>query len=87
MGHPQPAIPLTNENITAEGILNGTLKRKLSKSIDMRFDWLKDIALSGNNLQSTNLADYPTEHHAGKHHRKLRAIYLYIKKKCKGALK
>jgi len=28
MGHLQPATPLTTDNNTAEGILNGTIKQK-----------------------------------------------------------
>ena len=86
MGHPQPATPLTTDNSTAEGILNGTLKQKRSKSIDMRFYWIKDrVTLKQFAVHwepgKYNLADYPTKHHAGKHHRKVRPIYLYIKNK------
>ena len=35
MGHPQPPTPLTTDNVTAKGILAGTIKQKRSKSIDM----------------------------------------------------
>eukprot|EP00536_Pseudo-nitzschia_multiseries_P005706 jgi/Psemu1/191192/e_gw1.110.12.1 len=47
LGHPQPATPLKTDNNTAEGILNGTIKQKRSKAIDMRFYWLKDRAEQG----------------------------------------
>ena len=82
LGHPQPATPLTTDNNTAEGILNGTIKQKRSKSIDMRFNWLKDrVARKQFTVHwepgKYNLADYPSKHHAGKHHRKVRDIYLY----------
>ena len=82
MGHPQPATPLTTDNNTAEGILNGTIKQKRSKAIDMRFNWLKDrVARKQFTVHwepgKYNLADYPSKHHAGKHHRKVRDIYLY----------
>ena len=86
MGHPQLATPLTTDNITAEGIMNGTLKQKRSKSIDMRFNWLKD-RVKRKQFAVTwapgkyNLADYPTKHHSARHHRRVRPIYLYIKNK------
>ena len=83
MGHPQPPTPIRTDNQAANGIITGTFKRKRSKAIDMRFHWIKDritqkqFALDwapGN----TNLADYPTKHHSGKHHKKVRPIYLHI---------
>ena len=42
MGHPQPATKMKTDNMTAQGILTGTIKQKRSKAIDMRFYWLKD---------------------------------------------
>eukprot|EP00536_Pseudo-nitzschia_multiseries_P001199 jgi/Psemu1/180551/e_gw1.15.67.1 len=83
LGHPQPANPLKTYNNTAEGILNGTIKQKRSKPIDMRFYWLRDRAKQGqSNIfwepGKHNLANYPTKHHpAGSHHKKVRSIYLY----------
>ena len=62
------------------------MKQKRSKSIDMRFHWLKDrveqkqIAVNwAPGIE--NLGDYPTKHHFGSHHRKVRPIYLYLKDK------
>jgi len=87
------ATPLTTNNNTAEGILTGTIKQKRSKAIDMRFYWLIDrVTQKQFAVQwepgKNNLADYPTKHHSGSHHRKSRPIYLYIEKKvqklCKG---
>lgn len=82
LGHPQLATPMKTDNNTAEGILNGTIKQKRSKAIDMRFYWLKDRAEQGQfNIfwepGKHNLADYPTKHHLGSHHKKVRSIYLY----------
>ena len=82
MGHPQPATPMNTDNQTATGILNGTIKQKRSKAIDMRFYWLKDRAEQGQfDIKwvpgKYNLADYFTKHHPGSHHRKVRPIYLY----------
>jgi hypothetical protein len=42
VGHLQPPTPLHTDNSTAFGILNKTIKQKRSKSMDMRYHWLKD---------------------------------------------
>ena len=86
MGHKQPATPIQTDNITAHGILNGTIEQKRSKCIDMKFYWLKDrveqkqIAV---NLAPgiKKLGDYSIKHHVGIHHRKVCPIYLYVKDK------
>lgn len=42
-GHPQPATLLLQiDNSIAIGIMNGTIKQRRSKAIDMRIYWLKD---------------------------------------------
>ena len=83
MGHPQPATKMITDNNTAEGIIKGTLKQKRSKSIDMRFYWLKDQQEQGQfdicwEPGKINLADYTTKHHASSHHKRLRPIYLFM---------
>ena len=35
MGHPQPPTPIQTNNLSTCGIINGTMKQKRSKSIDM----------------------------------------------------
>lgn len=35
IGHPQPPTPICTDNLSACGIINGTMKQKRSKSIDM----------------------------------------------------
>eukprot|EP00536_Pseudo-nitzschia_multiseries_P015592 jgi/Psemu1/43163/gm1.43163_g len=82
LGHPQPATLMKTDDNTAEGILNGTIKQKRSKAIDMRFYWLNDRAEQGQfNIfwepGKHNLAVYPSKHHQGSHHRRVRPIYLY----------
>jgi hypothetical protein len=66
MGHKQPATPLLCDNEFAIGLATDTIKQKRSKSIDMRFHWLRDrirqgqfrmIHLSGKLI----LADYFTK--------------------------
>lgn len=41
LGHPQPSSPIQVDNKCASGILNNTVKQSRSKSIDMRFYWVK----------------------------------------------
>ena len=83
LGHPQPPTAITTDNSTANGIINGEFKQKRSKAIDMRFHWIKN-RIDQNQLQltwapgSTNLGDYPTKHHTGTHHRRVRPIYLHV---------
>jgi hypothetical protein len=42
LGHTQPPTPLRTDNSTAFGIVNETIKQKLSKAMDMRYQWLTD---------------------------------------------
>ncbi len=41
MGHPESASLVVTKNNTASGVMNGTLKQKFSKAMDMHFYWLK----------------------------------------------
>ena len=81
MGHPQPPAPIKTDNSTATGIINGTIKQKRSKAIDMRFCWLKDRVEQNQfkvcwDAGEHNLADCPTEHHSGEHHKQWRPTML-----------
>jgi hypothetical protein len=83
LGHKQPSTgsPFETDNNTAQGILNSKMRRKLSKSFDMRYWWMKDRINQGQfNLiwapGKLNLADYFTKHHPPWHHRKMRYKYL-----------
>ena len=72
------------DNVTARGILAGTIKQTRSKAIDMWFYWLKDQTAQGQSGRfwepgKHNLADYPTKHHSGAHHQAVQPIYLYNK--------
>ena len=42
LGYPQPPTPIFCDNECAVGLSNGTITQKKSKSMDMRFDWVKD---------------------------------------------
>ena len=66
MNWPQPPTPIQVENSTAVGIVNHTIKQKMS--MDMQFYWVTDRIKQGQfriywRPGSTNLANYPTKHH------------------------
>ena len=82
MGWPQPATPITTDNNVAQGIINGTVKQKRSKAIDMRFYWLRDRVEQGQFIihwrpGMTNLGDYFTKHFSATHHKEVRPLYLH----------
>ena len=59
-----------------------TIKQKRSKTFDRQFWWLKDreAQLQFHVIWDAgiyNLADYPTKHHTGQHHKLVRPIYLF----------
>jgi hypothetical protein len=82
MGHTQPPMPLRTDNSTAFGILNDTIKQKISKSMDMRYHWLTyrvrqkqfDVYWQPGR---ENLGDYHTKHHSAQHHKDMRGLILY----------
>jgi hypothetical protein len=47
LGHPQPPTPMETYNTTATGYINGTIKQKRTKAMDMRFYWIKDRVKQG----------------------------------------
>jgi hypothetical protein len=47
MGHPQPPTPLHCDNEVAIGLATNTINLKMSKSLDMRFHWLRDRVQQG----------------------------------------
>jgi hypothetical protein len=42
MGHPQPPTPIFCDNEVAIGLATDSINLKMSKSLDMRFHWLRD---------------------------------------------
>ena len=82
MGHPQPGpTPVTTDNSTAVGLTLDTMIPKASKSMDMRFQWLK--CRRAQSLfrflwakASKNRADLPSKHHPAKHHLWIRPRYV-----------
>jgi hypothetical protein len=82
LGHKQPATPLRTNNSTAYIILNETIKQIRSKSMDMKYYWLKDRVCQQQfdvywRPGKDNLGDYHTKHHPAQHHQCMRPILLH----------
>ena len=80
MGHAQPPTPVQTDNTTASGIVNGTMKQRRIKAMDMRFHRIKDqIAQKQFEVYwrrgENNRADYMTKNHPVSHHRNIRPTY------------
>ena len=82
LGHPQPPTPISCDNETAVGIVNGTVKRQRSRMFEMRYFYCCDqvekryfSVMWAPGLE--NLADYPSKHHPPAHHKHVRPIYLH----------
>jgi len=83
LGHPQPPTPIHVDNTTAVGIVNNTIKRQRSRSMEMRYFWLLDQeAQKYMNVQhhpgQENLGDYPSKHHIGMGHQHVRPYYIHM---------
>ena len=93
LGFPQPPTVIRTDNKTACGIVNGTMKQKRSKAIDMRYHWMKDRTNNHKQFRivwasgKENFGDYPTKHHPPAHHRRTRPIWLHVAGKSPTTLK
>ena len=54
LGHPQPATVIFCDNEVAIGLANRTVCPKMSKSLDMRFHWLRDFL--SNTVRQNNIS-------------------------------
>jgi hypothetical protein len=82
LGHKQPPTPMETDSTTATGYINGTIKQKRTKAMDMRFYWIKDRVKQGKfkiylGQGFQNLADYFTKHHSPAHYRRIRNVYIH----------
>ena len=73
MGHKQPRTPIQTENSTALGVVTNNIQPRRTKSMDMRFYWLRCRDAQGQfryywRPGPTNRADYWTKHHPASHH-------------------
>eukprot|EP00957_Ditylum_brightwellii_P074842 5687919-Ditylum_brightwellii.AAC.1 len=67
MRHSQPATIVIADNSTADRIVNGHVKQRRTRAMDMRFYWIKGRIKQGHylvmwQLGDKNLADYSTKH-------------------------
>ena len=79
LGHRQPPTPIHIDNSTTVGIVNNTVKRTQSRSMEMRYFWLLDGATQAlfdfqYHPGFENLADYPSKAHLGSHHLGVRPL-------------
>ena len=82
LGHPQPPTPIHCDNSTAVGIVNNTVKKHRSRSMEMRYFYACDQVHNGYfnitwNPGAEILADYPSKHHDSSHHQKMRPFFLH----------
>jgi hypothetical protein len=73
---------METDNTTDIGYINGTIKQKRTKFMDMRFYWIKDRVKQGQfkiflGQGFQNLADYFTKHHSPAHHKRIRSVYIH----------
>ena len=81
LGHKQPPTPLRIDNKTAQGIATMTCKPQKTKSMDMKFHWVKDREAQGHYNYywapgKINLGDYYTKHHPKIYHQIMRRFIL-----------
>ena len=82
MGHKQPKSSVTTDNSTAHGLIHQLLIPKASKSMDMRFHWLKcRVAQRLFNVMwrraKNNRAAFHTKAHPIKHYREQQPNYIF----------
>ncbi len=72
------------DNATAVKIANSTVKRRRSRSMEIRFFWIsgkvaQDMYALAWHPGQENLADYQKKHHMGSHHLAVQPWYLHMK--------
>ena len=73
MGWKQPPSPIQTENSTADGVVNKTIIQRKSKSMDLRFHWLRCCESQEKSRfywapGQLNWGDYSTKHHPPIYH-------------------
>ena len=71
LGHPQPPTPIHVDNTTAVGIVNNTIKRQRSRSMEMRYFWLLDQEVQ----KYMNVQHHPGQENLGQH---VRPYYIHM---------
>ena len=72
LGHQQPPTPIITDNSTASDITNNTIRQRRSRSMDMRFYWVRDRVQQGQLIGywepvAENKDDFNTKHHPPTH--------------------
>ncbi len=83
LGYPQSETELFCDNKCAVGLANNTFNLKRTKTIDMRYHWIRDqvklkvfkVTWKAGKL---NLADFFTKAHPVKHHHEIRWKYVHM---------
>ena len=81
MRYPQPTTTIITDNQCAAGIASKSIKQLRTKSIDMRFHWIRDRIVQHQfkvvwQHGIDNVADYFTKVHPTSHHRQRRHLYV-----------
>lgn len=81
MGHKQPPTPIQTNNVMANGIINGKVQPKCTKTMDMCFHSPRDREYQQQftfywRPSKTNYADYWTKHHFATLHVNVRNKFL-----------
>ena len=85
LGHPQPPTPIHIDNTTVTGIVNNTIKRQRSRSMEMKYFWLLDQKIQRlfkfcYHPGFENLGDLYTKAHTGKDTQHKRPFYVHTPK-------
>ena len=83
LGYPQSETEIFCDNLCAVGLANNTFNLKRTKTIDMRYHWIRDQVKLGVfkvtwKAGKLNLADFFTKAHPVKHHLQIRWKYVHM---------
>ena len=83
LGYPQPATAILCDNKCAQGIATDTVKPKRTKSVDMKFHWIRDRIRQGQFLVmwrkgADNLADFFTKPLPVHQHHRLMPLLVHV---------
>ena len=82
MGHRQLLTPIKTDNSTTNSIANKSVIPRKTRSMDMRFYWIRDRVTQKQFIiywkpGNDNLADYFSKHHPPTHHKNMRFEYVH----------
>ena len=83
LGYPQTNTEIFCDNLCAVGVANNTFTMKRTKTIDMRYHWIRDQVKLGVfkvtwKKGKLNLADFFTKAHPVHHHKSIRWKYVVV---------